>query len=147
MRQTISTLLAVLTTQLVTALPANRTIVLQARSLDGSINWFTRDDCQNPCIEIGMCLMGQTNKGMTPYSENDWIGWDSGCWDRPDGANSIALSVSNGHKFTGIGKTCKEWKDDGFEAQSWDLKSGDQYGDDKCNYIRHQHIQAVFYHW
>ncbi|KAK3058746.1 hypothetical protein LTR09_000311 [Extremus antarcticus] len=146
MKYTTLTLLASLATLVVAAPPANHTKPLETRSLDASINWFERYDCQDKCVETGMCLMGQTNNGMWP-SDSDWIGWDSGCWDRPDGANSIALSVSNGHKFTGISKSCNEWKGDDFKAQTWDLDSGASYGADKCNHFYHYHIKAVVYQW
>ncbi|KAK5174516.1 uncharacterized protein LTR77_001596 [Saxophila tyrrhenica] len=44
-------LLATLATQAV-ALPAtNHTVPLEARSFDASVNWFTRYDCQDPCVE------------------------------------------------------------------------------------------------
>jgi hypothetical protein len=125
---------------------ANHTVALESRSFQGSINWFTRYDCQNPCVEIGYCLSGQTSEGMSGSSD-PWIGWDSGCWDRPDGAHSVALSVSNGHKFKAISKSCEEWKKDNFNAQSWDLAREDSYSDGKCNVLSGEGAKAVYYVW
>jgi hypothetical protein len=43
------------------------------RSFQGSINWFTRYDCTNDCVEDGYCLSGQIGEGMAG-SEDPWIG-------------------------------------------------------------------------
>lgn len=94
-----------------------------------------------------MCLAGQVDNGMDG-SADDWVGWDDGCWNVPEGANSVALDLNNGHKITAIGKRCKRWKDDGFQAQTMKLKVGD-YRDAKCNpfYDADFEVKALYYHW
>ena len=128
------------------AVAAPSSIPLQSRSIDASINFFTRYDCTNPCVENGMCLAGQTGEGFSALSDDDWVGWDSGCWDFPEGTHSLALSVNNGHKFTGIDKSCAAWKKSGIQANSWTMRVG-SYPDDKCNTFNHGKIKAVYYHW
>lgn len=93
---------------------------------------------------------------MSPQSTSEWIGWDSGCWDRPDGVHSLALSFNNGHKFSGINKSCKEWMDDGWkgkdQAEVKDLKvakfeEGKDKGHHHCNVFPGHEVKAVIYHW
>ena len=127
---------------LAVAAPASNS-TLEERSFSGNINFFKRWDCSDDCVENGLCLSGQRDRGMSG-SAQDWIGWDDGCWDRPAGAHSLALSISNGHKFTGIDKSCKQWKADGFAAKTFALKSGKK---DQCNVFKGDKIKAVFYHW
>lgn len=116
---------------------------LEKRSFEGNINWFERWDCKDDCVENGLCLSGQAGRGMKGSAQN-WVGWDSGCWDRLAGAQSLALSISDGHKFSGIDKSCKQWKADGFAARLTPLKSGKK---DECNVFKADKIKAVFYHW
>ncbi|KAK3696610.1 hypothetical protein LTR37_017863 [Vermiconidia calcicola] len=141
MKYILPTLLAA---TLAVAAPTNNTLV--KRDFQGSINWFKRWDCTNDCVEIGMCLSGQTHRG-TSDSRDPWIGWDSGCWDKPDGINSVAVSVDNGHQFKGISKTCEQWKKDDFVADSWHLDTQNGYGDGNCNTFKHDKIKAVVYNW
>lgn len=134
-------LLNLAATLAVAAPPSSTT--LDKRSFSGDINFFERWDCKNPCVENGLCLSGQTGRGMKGSAPN-WEGWDDGCWDRPAGAHSLSIGISNGHKFTGINKSCKQWKADGFAADTFDLKSGKK---DQCNVFKGDKIKAVFYHW
>jgi hypothetical protein len=65
----------ILAATLAVAAPTNFTeSLLVPRSFQGSINFFTRWDCQNDCVEDGYCLSGQVNEGMAG-SEDPWIGW------------------------------------------------------------------------
>lgn len=137
------TLIAAAATLAVAPPATNSTSNLEERSFTGHINFFSRWDCQADCVKNGMCLSGQVGRGMKG-SDQDWIGWDSGCWDRPVGAHSLALSISNGHKFTGISKSCEKWKADGFVADAYALVSGKK---DQCNVFKGDKIKAVFYHW
>lgn len=130
----------------VAAPTANHTLSLEKRGFQGSINWFARYDCKNPCVEHGYCLSGQVSEGAEG-SEDPWIGWDNGCFDRPEGIHSLALSVSNGHHFSGIDKSCAQWKADNYDAKSTVLASGSKYGEDECTVFDGHHIKAVFYHW
>src|SRR6202012_379635 len=67
---------------LAVAFPPNSTAIRRS-SINASIQYFSRWDCQNPCVETGICLGGQTDEGDVSTEENqtDWIGWDAGCWD------------------------------------------------------------------
>ena len=145
-----ATLLAAAT--LVVAFPTNTTELYARSSFQGSINFFTRSDCQDTCVEHGYCLSGESSTGMYG-SEDPFIGWDEGCWDRSDGAHSVALSVDNGHGFSGINMSCKKMraliKGDG----SWDgvrifpMASADDYSAGQCNKMQKDVIKAVYYHW
>ena len=136
------TLLAAATLAVAAPAPASNS-TLEERSFTGNINFFERWDCKDDCVEKGMCLSGQISHGMKG-SDQDWIGWDAGCWDRPAGAHSLALQISNGHKFIGIDKSCKQWKADNFAAKTYALKSGKK---DQCNVFKGDKIKAVAYQW
>ena len=142
--QFLTTTLIALAALTAAAPPTNSTPTLEARSFSGSVNFYKRYDCKNPCVENGYCLSGQANKGMKG-STDSWIGWDSGCWDRPAGVHSLRLSISNGHKYTGIDKTCAQWKADGFAAKQFPLGSSKKKG--VCNVLPGDKIKAVFYNW
>ena len=151
-----------LTTTLVAALAAlvaaaPPTTINPRANVEASVNWFKRWDCRDDCVEIGMCLSGQEYRG-TGFSTSDWIGWDAGCWDRPDGIHSLALSVNNGHKFSAINQDCKTYTDkknpgynkDGFK--SWpmdvaDFEAGHDKGYHHCNVFSDEKAKAVIYHW
>ena len=140
----------VLAATLAVAAPTNFTeSLLVPRSFQGSINWFTRWDCQNDCVEDGYCLSGQVDEGMAG-SQDPWIGWDNGCWDRPAGAHSLYLSMDNGHKFSAVkGKSCAQFKNDGYVAETYHVRNHKQYGPGpagKCNVLETD-TAAVFYHW
>jgi hypothetical protein len=116
------------------------------RMFQGSINWFSRYDCTNPCVEDGYCLSGQESEGDLG-GEDSFIGWDSGCWDRPAGAHSVAVSVDNGHKFTAIDKSCKKFHEDGYVANEYQLPTEDAYGAGKCTEMAGTRWEAVYYDW
>lgn len=83
------------------------------------------------------------------------MGWDTGCWDRPDSANSVALSVNNGHKFSAINQDCKTYSNKGYNKPGFkaiDLKvakfeEGEDKGYHKCNMFTGDSTKAVVYHW
>ena len=80
-------------------------------------------------------------------SDDPWIGWDTGCWDRPDGVHSLGLSISNGHKFSVIDVSCAAFKASNYADPTWPLNFGDKNGDQACNVLPNNHGKAVFYHW
>lgn len=106
-----------------------------------------------------MCLSGQQSEGMKPESTSEWLGWDHGCWDKPDSAHSLALSVNNGHKFKGINKSCKEyiklveakkWNDPSLKTKAMDVakyEEGKDKGFHHCNVFKDDEVKAVVYEW
>jgi len=131
--------------------------------ISASVNWFTRRDCQNPCVEIGFCT-GNEHTGIMPGSYSEWDGGDSGgsgCFDRPSSANSLALSVNNGHAFHAVNVSCKEYEAAAAKKQ-WGktskmmmgkkldvakYASGKDKGSHHCNVFDGGEAKAVVYHW
>ena len=160
MHQLITTL--VLAATLVVAAPAESFTspnIAARGSVQASINFFKRYDCTDDCVEIGMCLSGQQSEGMKPISTSEWLGWDHGCWDKPDSAYSLALSVNNGHKFKGINKSCKEyiklveakkWNDPTLKTKNMDVAKfevGKDKGYHHRNVLNDDQVKAIVYEW
>ena len=108
---------------LTAAAPANTTLA-ERDTIQASLNWFTRSDCQNSCIEHGLCLVSP-HEGDKSQSTSEWIGWSTGCFDRPSNSESISLSVNNGHKFLAVNQDCATYTKKGYnrpDFRSWNLK-------------------------
>ena len=136
-----------LTASLAAAVPTGNGTLEAAGTFQGSINFFKRWDCHNPCVEDGSCQPGQESQGLMPGSVDPLIAWGYGCLDRPDGVHSLALSISNGHGFSGINTTCAEWWEKPYDAHVYELEWADSYGPGKCNVFVADHIKAIYYHW
>lgn len=117
----------------------NSTILPRADTFGGTVNFFKREDCQNACVENGMCLSGQTTDGdLNPLGAGSWDSWGGKtCWDLRPGTKSIALTQGDGWGYTWSDQTCKvleqEDKDPGF----WDHVKGGKMAsgreDAKCS--------------
>lgn len=98
---------------------------------------------------------------MSPQSTAEWIGWSTGCFDRPSGAESISLSVNNGHEFSAVNQDCNTYDNKGYnkpDFRSWNLNvakfgTGENNGWQQCNMIKAIAakdggvVKAVVYHW
>ena len=133
---------------LATAAPLNNATepLLYKRDFQGTINYFSRYDCTNPCVEDGMCLSGQTGTGDL-LNIQSFLGWDAECWDRPAGAHSASFSVDNGHGFTAIDKSCADFKKDGYVANIYFKGGSSDNSKPTCMPMNHHHVKAVYYNW
>ena len=126
------------------AAPTNTTLLSTRSSFTGDVSFYERWDCTNACVEQGYCPFGKQSEGMKGEGASPFIGWSSGCWDVPGKAHSLGLSISNGHKFSSVGVTCKEFADGGFTAPTKLLEVGKEQA---CNVLDDPSVKAVFYHW
>ena len=138
----------ILAATLAVAAPTNFTIPdLSPRDeFSGSINWFSRYDCRNPCVEDGMCASGQTGTGDLG-SDEGLLSWTSGCWDRPAGAHSVSVAVDDGHKFTALSVSCDEFDSNGYKADEYQLPTADSGSGGTCTQLAHHKWKSVMYDW
>jgi hypothetical protein len=144
---TLPTTLALAT--LAVALPS--TNITERATIAGSVNFFSRWDCSDPCTTTGWCTGDEVNLGDLKDGDNEWSRWDTGCWDRPAGTSSLSLKINNGHKITGINMSCAQWKKqtaaNNYDAYSFALNVGPWKGGAACNVFPGERLQAVIYHW
>lgn len=131
---------------LVAAAPTNFTMEIpqllpRSEIFDGTMNFFSRYSCTNPCVEDGFCLAGQETTGdlytgeVAPYNS---------CFDRPAGAQAAYFDVSNNHKFIAIDKTCEEYTNSGWVAHTY-FEGGGK--DPYCLVMNHDKIKAITMVW
>lgn len=128
---------------LAVAAPTNFTETLVPRGMfQGSVEFFTRYDCQNDCVaDPGWCLAGQVDEGMQG-SDSSWIGDGTGCFHRPESAHSLKLTIDNGHKYTAIDHTCEH-----IEKYGWDGVRTWNFEVDKCHVMNGDVVKAIQYEW
>lgn len=127
---------------------------------DGSLDFFSRYDCTNPCVDIGYCTgstrtLGNLKMADGQESAGAWSTANgvSGCWDVPEGTHSVALSVSDGHGYSGRNLTCAEIKEkadrDEWTGIEWFVLESGEGGEGVCNWEDRlpEGLKSIGYNW